>query len=183
MPSFSANKKLLSLRAGGNNFSGFLPPFADHSSIRSLDVSANDLSGPIPDNLFQAADPTASIFLDLSSNNFLGAVPNSLSRFSDLTLYLRDNRIGNLPPDLCKKQDWNQGDVGLAGCDGILCPPSTYSPLTGRESRRGSKCERCDNAPYFGSTTCTAHSGASAQARVFGYGMTACLASVVWLLL
>ena len=183
LPSFSANKKLVSLRVGGNSFSGFLPSFANHPNIRTGDFAANDFSGPIPDNLFALADSSASIFLDLSSNRFTGSLPPSLSRFSDLTLYVRDNKIDSLPPSLCSMQSWNQGDVAFGGCDGILCPPSTYSPATGRSSRGGSKCEQCDGAQYFGATSCLLDSSAATDAGAFRTSVMAAVLSSMCLFL
>lgn len=185
LPAFSANKKLVSLRVGGNNFSGLLPPFSDHPAIQTGDFAANDFSGPIPDSLFARADSSAKIFLDLSSNSFTGSLPASLSRFSDLTVYVRDNQITGLPPSLCSMQSWNQGDVAFGGCDGILCPPSTYSPSTGRSSRAGSKCEQCDVAQYFGSTSCGKTSSAAVvDTRAYRASLVAVvLSSVCFLLL
>lgn len=181
LPSFSANKKLISFRASGNSFSGLMPPFHSHPAIRTIDVAQNDLVGPIPDNLMAAVDPQASIFLDLSSNRFTGGLPTSLARFSDVTIYIRDNQIDEIPAALCAKQDWNGGDVGLAGCDGILCPPQTFSAATGRASQKGSKCERCDDVHYFGSTTCSLHhSSARAAMRM---RLLASVASVLFCLL
>lgn len=183
LPSFSANKKLISLRVGGNNFSGLLPPLSDHPAIRTGDFAANAFSGPIPDSLFARADISAKIFLDLSSNGFTGSLPASLSRFGDLTLYVRDNRISGLPPSLCSMQSWNEGDVAFGGCDGILCPPSTYSPSTGRSSRAGSKCEQCDVAQYFGSTTCGQTSSAVLNTWDFHTKVIAAVLGSMWLLL
>ncbi|CAB9517668.1 LRR receptor-like serine threonine-protein kinase [Seminavis robusta] len=154
LPSFATNTELVSLRAAGNAFSGSLPAFDRHPSLSALDVSANDFSGSIPHKLLDLADTTASIFLDLSSNDFTGSVPKELERFSDLTLYLRDNYIDSIPASLCSMHNWNQADVGLDGCDAILCPPQTFAAITGRSSRSGSKCEPCEAAQYYGSTSC-----------------------------
>ena len=162
LPSFSNNKKLASFRAGGNSFSGPMPSFDSHPWMKTIDISENHLKGAIPSDLLAQADHTASIFLDLSSNMLTGAVPETLGRFSDLTIYIRENQIDQVPSRLCSMSEWNQGDVGLEGCDGILCPPNTFAPTTGRASRRGSKCQRCDDANYFGATTC-AHSGTTAM--------------------
>lgn len=179
LPTFASNKKLVSLRAGGNSFSGFLPSFDRHPAMRTIDVSENELTGLIPDNLLAAADTSASIFLDLSSNRFSGAVPKSLSRFSDLTIYIRENEIDDVPAALCSMGGWNQGDVGFGGCDAILCPPNTFAPAMGRASRGGSKCERCDEAHYFGATACGTYS--SATRRQLSVGGASFLA-LLWIL-
>jgi Leucine-rich repeat (LRR) protein len=161
LPTFSENPALVSLRASGNVFSGQLPAFDTHHFLQALDVSENELSGPIPENLLAAADPSAKTFIDLSSNRFTGAIPFTLSRFTDLTIYVRDNHIDALPAALCAMTAWNQGDVSLDGCDAIACPPQTYSASTGRASRGGYKCEPCAEARFFGETSCGGFSDVS----------------------
>jgi len=153
LPSFSANRKLAVLRLDANNFSGTLPSFSMHPFLRNVDVSKNRLEGPISNELLKRTDVSKSIFLDLSSNAITGIIPGSLSRFDDLTIYARDNKIESIHPDLCAKGKWNGGDVGMFGCDGILCPPQFFS-LTGRMSSDNSQCLPCTTASYFGSAIC-----------------------------
>ena len=178
LPSFAQNRKLVSLRAGSNMFSGSVPSFSNHPNMRTLDLAANSLSGSIPEDILDEVDSSAEFFLDLSSNELTGGVPRSLSRFQDLTLYLRDNQIEDLHSDLCSQNDWNEGDVGLFQCDGILCPPNTFSPGTGRASRGGSDCQKCDSSKYFGATTCGASSGGSPSV-VYSMGLFSVLLSTI----
>ena len=53
----------------------------------------------------------------------------TFGRFDDLTLYVRDNKITQLPAALCDadNKSWNQRDVTFFGCDGLMCPPGTAS--------------------------------------------------------
>lgn len=152
-PSFAANRKLTTLRCGGNDFAGPLPSFNIHPNLKTLDVSNNQLVGAIPKDFLAAANPNKPIFIDVSSNLISGILPGSLSRFSQVTLYARDNRIEGIDADLCAKDSWNGGDVGLFDCDGILCPVGSYSPL-GRASDNDSKCLPCKKTEYFGSSQC-----------------------------
>jgi Leucine-rich repeat (LRR) protein len=161
LPSFETNRKLTTLRVGGNAFSGQLPSFDVHPNLKTLDVSNNQLSGEIPSTFLSAADSSKPIFIDISSNLISGTIPGTLSRLSEVTLYARDNRIQGIHPDLCLQDSWNGGDVGLFGCDAILCPPSSYSPL-GRTSDNGSTCLPCKKTVYFGRSECSKLRGSSA---------------------
>eukprot|EP00522_Entomoneis_paludosa_P006889 CAMPEP_0172439602 /NCGR_PEP_ID=MMETSP1065-20121228/531_1 /TAXON_ID=265537 /ORGANISM="Amphiprora paludosa, Strain CCMP125" /LENGTH=2621 /DNA_ID=CAMNT_0013188305 /DNA_START=60 /DNA_END=7928 /DNA_ORIENTATION=- len=153
LPQFLGNRKLTILRASGNSFVGTLPSFSVHPLMKTLDVSNNELFGMIPGDLFQEVDPTRSLLLDLSGNKFSGVLPASLSRFSDLTIYARDNQFSGIDPALCAKSDWNGGSVGTYGCDAILCPPQTFSP-SGRASVEMGDCEPCNLSQFFGHTEC-----------------------------
>jgi Leucine-rich repeat (LRR) protein len=153
IPDFSSLRKLNTLRLSDNNLSGNLPAFARQPDLKALDLSDNQLVGPMPANFLAGVNDDQSIFLDLSSNLLTGTVPGNLTRLSDVTLYLRDNHFDGIDPSLCTRDDWNGGDVGSFQCDGILCPPGTYSVI-GRASKSGSTCEACDLNLYYGGSTC-----------------------------
>ena len=73
-----------------------------------------------------------------------------------MTLYLRDNKITDLPAQLCDtdNKSWNMRDVTFYGCDGIMCPPGTAS-YHGRQSDQGSPCKRCSsNTDLYGQISC-----------------------------
>lgn len=161
LPSFSSNTKLGTLRLGNNMFSGSLPSFDLHRNLTSINVAGNLLAGGIPNNLLQAVPPSDQVFLDLSSNKLAGTVPAELSRFSDLTILLQDNQIGGVSPELCAEKKWNNGDVGAFNCDGILCPPKSFAPGSGRASLHRTKCLSCPSSGYFGASTCGSQSGAA----------------------
>ena len=170
LPSFSSNRKLTILRLAGNDFSGLIPEFATHPDLKTIDLSSNRISGEIPINFLEATDTSMPIFVDLSSNQISGSIPGSLGRFAEMTIYLRNNRFSGIHPDLCKMSLWNGGDVGLYGCDGILCP-SRFSSSTGRASDGKTNCSPCPDAEWFGSTACsdsvegTTHKGSGAADR------------------
>ena len=97
------------------------------------------------------------LFLDLSSNQLTGVVPASLARFTDVTIYLRNNLFEGIHPNVCKQPSWNGGDVDAYGCDGIMCPVKSYS-VTGRASKSGTPCLRCSKSMYFGTAPeCAVH--------------------------
>jgi Leucine-rich repeat (LRR) protein len=164
VPEFAALRKLNTLRMSNNRLTGTLPSFSGHPEMKSLDVSENGLVGSIRHDFFETADAQQSVFLDLSENMLTGTVPGELSRFTDITLYLRDNKIEGIDPDLCALEDWNGGDVGIFQCDGILCPSGSYSS-SGRASRAGAVCEPCNKNKYFGGSNCGT---SSATARFRG---------------
>jgi hypothetical protein len=82
-----------------------------------------------------------------------GSLPVELARFSNLTIYLRDNNINDIPEELCHNHGWNGGDVENFGCNAILCAPGT-SNMLGRQSTDEMPCMACDTA-YYGSTMCS----------------------------
>eukprot|EP00536_Pseudo-nitzschia_multiseries_P000644 jgi/Psemu1/179328/e_gw1.8.93.1 len=153
VPAFSILRKLSVIRLGDNKLTGNLPSFSRHPNIKAIDLSENNLDGSIPTDFLDSANVEESLIVDLSDNMLSGYVPGSLSRVQDLTIYLRDNRIGGIDPSLCANDSWNQGDVGSFQCDGILCPGGSYA-ATGRASNTGSACEPCRRNQYYGSSTC-----------------------------
>mmetsp|Transcript_27781 Transcript_27781/g.33794 ORF Transcript_27781/g.33794 Transcript_27781/m.33794 type:complete len:528 (-) Transcript_27781:147-1730(-) len=157
---FGKLSNLRKLRLGSNTFTGTLPDFVDNPLLASLDVSNNKLTGTISPLFLNNAILSSYISLDLSSNQLEGPVPRELSRFDTLTLYLRGNKIDHIDPELCKKEEWNKGDVRRFGCNGIMCPKGTYSEL-GRQSHAGSTCDDCPENPFYGATTCSSISSAN----------------------
>jgi len=153
IPSFSNNRHLKTLRIGSNKFTGGLPSFSRHTKLRTIDLSNNMIQGSIPSDLLNAADTQEKIFIDLSSNRLDGIVPEELGRFDQMTLLLRNNLLTGISPELCEHEDWNDGDVGSFECDGLMCPPGTYSPLKGRETQGGS-CIDCSAAKFYGQSEC-----------------------------
>lgn len=124
-PTLFTHKKLESLNLSGNNLSGTIP-FAPSSTLTSLEVGNNQLTGQLPDNidellpsmkLFDLSNNklTGTIphsfgniepldFFDISANNFVGTIPASLGHLKHLQgLFLNDNKlIGTIPPSLTR---------------------------------------------------------------------------------
>jgi len=176
VPDFSNLRKLGAIRLGDNQLTGSLPSFSRHSNIKAIDLSENNLVGPLPSNFLEAVNQEERLFVDLSGNMLTGNVPGSLGRVKDLTIYLRDNRIGGIDPSLCSKDQWNEGDVESFRCDGILCPAGTYAVTKGRASRDGSSCEACGLNEFYGGTTCGASSGTSRGPTAWTLVFTAAVA-------
>lgn len=93
--------KLLSL--DNNDLTGTFPQFivnCTNVSIRSLDLSGNAFSGPLPASLPEMVPRLR--YLNLSSNGFSGLIPRSLSRLQKLEILLlnKNNLVGGIPEEL-----------------------------------------------------------------------------------
>jgi Leucine-rich repeat (LRR) protein len=146
---------LQTLLLSHNQLSGELQSVNFPSSIRRLDLSNNKLTGSISDAFLTLLPFSAKLQIDLSSNQLSGSIPTALTRFTNLNIYLEDNKLSALNQDLCLMKGWNDGDVGRFGCNGILCPIGQSSP-NGRQSSRGD-CYQCESggSRYLGSSNCT----------------------------
>lgn len=149
---------MINLRLGSNFLSGDLNSFSDLKSILHLDLSDNDLEGPIPKNFLSLISARKPIEVDLSSNKLSGGVPVELARLDQLVIYLRDNSFTQLDPSLCNSDSdnggWNLRGVEMFGCDGIMCPPGTAN-YHGRQSGENNPCLTCtSNTDLYGQITC-----------------------------
>jgi hypothetical protein len=61
----------------------------------------------------------------------------------DLTIYLRENQFTGVAEALCEKAAWMDGEVGIFGCDAILCANGTFNFI---ESAEAGKCVKCPKA-------------------------------------
>ncbi|KAJ8637759.1 hypothetical protein MRB53_012026 [Persea americana] len=87
-----------------NHFSGILPPdFASCSSLQSLNVSNNNLSGEFPAETLASMSSNLKK-LAMSYNNLTGMLPGSVSKLGNLELFdLSSNSIiGSIPKELCQ---------------------------------------------------------------------------------
>ncbi|KAL5542876.1 hypothetical protein UlMin_010586 [Ulmus minor] len=77
---------IATLNLSKNKLSGTIPfSLVNMSSIRFLDLSENSISGPVPDNLF---DSCSSLhFLSLAGNLLEGPIPSSISRCLSLNSF------------------------------------------------------------------------------------------------
>jgi len=140
----------------GSGLHGSLPPFSSLPNLRELYLGDNSFTGDIPASFLSGIqDKTGTVQVDLTLNKLTGTAPGSLSAFDDLRLYLAGNEIEGISVDLCKKDDWMDGEVAN-GCDAILCPPGKYNSY-GRRVNDDKVCEECayeDSAKFFGSVSC-----------------------------
>ncbi|GMH23365.1 hypothetical protein Nepgr_025208 [Nepenthes gracilis] len=106
--------RTLSLRL--NRLSGNLPPdLASCVELRNLYLHGNQMSGPIPDFLSSLRN---LVRLNLASNNFSGNVQASINNLTRLgTLYLENNQLNGALPDLKlpKIQQFNVSNNQLSG--------------------------------------------------------------------
>jgi len=122
-------------------------------NLKTLDLSNNELTGTIPHDFLATIVPSSGVEVDLSENMLTGVVPPDFSRFEDFGLFLRDNNLKGIAPELCGKKSWNEGDVGKYGCDAILCPAGQSSP-NGRQTNAVEPCRPCPTALYYGDSQC-----------------------------
>ncbi|KAJ6753329.1 hypothetical protein OIU79_026209 [Salix purpurea] len=93
---FDSLSGLQVLNLAGNNLSGSLPSsMADMSSLISLDLSENHFTGPLPNNLSENIGS-----FNVSYNDLSGGVPENLRRFPSSSFYPGNNRLRlpNGPP-------------------------------------------------------------------------------------
>lgn len=140
------------LLLGNNHLEGDLNHVRFPSSLTILDMSGNDITGTIPNNFLTEFGNAAELAVDLSGNHLQGKIPNTLQRFQRLTLYVSNNLLSEVPKALCQNSNWNDGEVGDYGCDGIVCAKGTSSP-SGRRTDDHS-CTRCRHAHFIGSSIC-----------------------------
>ena len=161
LPSFGPLRYLRSLQLNHNQFNGSLPSFVDSLNLLDVQLAGNKFDGIIPNDFLYGVPPTLPVRVDLSNNLLTGGIPSEFSRFTRLNIGLQQNQISKLPIELCEQNDWNNGDVGRYGCDGLLCHPGSSS-FEGRHSSLsengiyGTSCVECPEAStqYFGQTVC-----------------------------
>ena len=170
---------LSTLLASNNNFNGPLPDFGNFGSLSVIDLSFNNLYGEIPSTFLKSLSGSDKVVVDLSNNRIDGSIPRELSRLSRLTIHLKDNAISEIDGELCSVDGWNDYDVERYGCDGILCPAGTSSPL-GRQTSEASECLPCKGAKHMGSTACYTSSGT--ESLTVGIASIISLASSVFFL-
>ncbi|KAI5557910.1 hypothetical protein BDE02_17G003200, partial [Populus trichocarpa] len=78
----------------------FPPGIENCTSLTGLDLSRNELQGPIPSDISKRLPYITN--LDLSFNNFSGEIPSSIANLSFLNVLKLDHNqlIGNIPPQI-----------------------------------------------------------------------------------
>jgi len=138
--------------------SGKIPAFDNNPNLREIYLSANSLTGGIPNSFLRAVNTkTDEITVDLVGNMVSEGLPQILGQFSSLNIYLAGNLISKIDESLCENANWMSGEVNNGGCDAILCPIGFYNEF-GRQTNDETACKSCPftfTAPYLGSTSCT----------------------------
>jgi len=159
------NDQTMSTESG---LSGTLLDFPNALYLISIDVRNNILTGTVPSSLLQSLQPEYSrmTYVDISNNQLSGAVPAALSRFKLIRLHLFGNKIESIDNELCEVDGWFSGEIGLFGCDAIMCPPGT-SNIFGRQISAIFPCKTCEPSRYYGATNCEVSiQGSSNNSRV-----------------
>ncbi|XP_058094355.1 probably inactive leucine-rich repeat receptor-like protein kinase At5g48380 [Magnolia sinica] len=115
--------KVLNLRISNMGLKGRFPvALKNCTSMTGLDLSTNDLFGPLPDNIASIIPYVTT--LDLSYNNFTGVIPDSLGNCSYLnTLSLQNNRFtGQIPWQLGRLDRLSQFSVANNSLSGPIPP-------------------------------------------------------------
>lgn len=117
--------------ADGNSFVGDLSWTTNLTSLKSLNLASNQLSGPVLDGL---ARLTALTFLRLSYNKFTGSIPASLGALASLSqLYISymPGINGTLPLPLFRLPSLRTLSITVTSVTGTL--PSDIKSLTALE--------------------------------------------------
>ena len=133
--------RLLNLALSNMGFKGQFPPSIENcTSLAGLDLSRNELQGPIPSDIYKRLPYIT--YLDLSFNNFSGEIPSSISNFSYLNVLKLDHNqlIGNIPPQiglLSRLRNFSVADnlfsgpvpefVNANSTCGVFCPIGGFS--------------------------------------------------------
>mmetsp|Transcript_29163 Transcript_29163/g.61908 ORF Transcript_29163/g.61908 Transcript_29163/m.61908 type:complete len:1302 (+) Transcript_29163:372-4277(+) len=143
-----------------NQISGYLPEegLSNNPKLRHLNVSWNNLLGPIRGNIMQAAFESGNegsyqpyYVLDLSFNKLDGTMPNFDVSMLDINVV--GNMLTGIDPMACEHGLWNGGAVGMFLCDGIACPNGTANS-EGRRTSEANPCKQCNASSHFGTVGC-----------------------------
>jgi Leucine-rich repeat (LRR) protein len=151
----------------GRGLNGRLLSFSSMGNLTEVYLQHNNFEGPIPSDFLSSVPKDKLVTVDLRYNGLNESIPLELGNLDKMNLYVSTNLITDIPQALCAK-DWNDGDVALNGCDGLLCPIGTFNTF-GRATK-GVNCFQCDDPaapPYLGNTFCG--SAVEHQALVFLY--------------
>ena len=104
--------KVLNIKLSGMMLRGQFPRgIKNCSSLIGLDLSGNELSGPLPFDIDELLPYIIS--LELSANKFSGEIPKSIGNCTYLNVLKLDNNqlIGEIPPEMSKLVRLNLLDV------------------------------------------------------------------------
>jgi len=110
---------LMRLILNENYFTGSLPDFESNLNLNYMDLSKNNISGPVPSSLGNCKNLT---YINLSRNNFAGLIPTELGKLVSLVILdlSHNNLEGPLPLQLSNCSKMDQFDVGFNFLNGSL---------------------------------------------------------------
>lgn len=102
-----------------NSLSGALPEFAENPNLYHMDISKNNITGPIPPSIGNCSGLT---FIYLSMNKLTGFIPSELGNLINLLVVdLSSNQLeGSLPLQLSKCHNLGKFDVGFNSLNGSI---------------------------------------------------------------
>ncbi|KAF7039083.1 hypothetical protein CFC21_049144 [Triticum aestivum] len=139
--------RVLSLRLGNLGLEGPFPQGLENcSSVTGLDLSNNNFSGPIPQDISRQVPYLTS--LDLSYNSFTGSIPQNISNMTYLNiLNLQHNQFsGQIPPQfnlLTRLTAFNVAENLLSGPIPSLLQNFSASNFAGNQGLCGSPLDEC----------------------------------------
>ncbi|KAG5541714.1 hypothetical protein RHGRI_021519 [Rhododendron griersonianum] len=96
-------------------------PFSLFQNLAYVDLSMNELSGPIPPQI----SSLPLVYLDLSVNEFSGNIPPEIGHLTNLeTLHLADNQLtGSIPPEIGQLKSLSELSLSTNYLSGPIPPP------------------------------------------------------------
>lgn len=171
--------RVLNLRLSDMGLKGVFPrALKNCTSITGVDLSNNNLFGPIPDDISKIIGFVTA--LDLSSNNFSGSIPVNLANCSYLNvLRLDHNRLtGPIPPEfalLNRLKAFNVANNLLTGpvpnFSNLTIGADSYANNQGLCGKPLNDCPGTSKAPRTGIIAGAAIGGVTFAALVIGMGM------------
>jgi len=153
---YSLLANLTEFDVSNNMLSGVFPvgAFSENPKLQYLNVSRNNIAGPIADNIMKAAFESsneAPYALDLSFNMFEGTMPNFDVDVLDINVV--GNKFESIDPMACDHEFWNGGATQNFGCSGIACPNGAANS-EGRQTSGDNPCVQCNVSSYYGTVGC-----------------------------
>uniref|UniRef100_A0ACD5WJF6 Uncharacterized protein n=3 Tax=Avena sativa TaxID=4498 RepID=A0ACD5WJF6_AVESA len=142
--------RVLALRFGNLGFEGSFPQGLQNcSSMIGLDLSSNNLSGPIPPDISRQMPYMTS--LDLSYNSFSGEIPSDISNMTYLGLLnLQHNQLSGQIPEqfdlLTRLTTFSVADNLLSGTIPSSLRNFLASNFVGNKELCGSPLDECSDS-------------------------------------